>query len=162
GEPVYRSKTPRYCLLVFGPEAKMRVWLVLDDDGLYLVERHVQGDTRNSERRVLRKDQTTESAPGEQRRHKDFECGTVPAAAGMSGYVLSVTVGQNEKGQPGISRISGKRGECELLSEGWIAFAGRAQDAPIVHFDGPWAFGMMTWGGKTQTLSRDVTEADNP
>ena len=24
-EPVYKSKSPRYCLLVFGPEAKTRV-----------------------------------------------------------------------------------------------------------------------------------------
>ncbi len=28
-EPVYKAK-PRYCLLVFGPEARARVWLVLD------------------------------------------------------------------------------------------------------------------------------------
>src|SRR5579871_5179529 len=31
-EPAYRSKAPQYCLLVFGPEAKTRVWLVLDLD----------------------------------------------------------------------------------------------------------------------------------
>ena len=35
-EPVYQSKEPQYCLLVFGPEAKVRVWLVLDGDALYL------------------------------------------------------------------------------------------------------------------------------
>jgi hypothetical protein len=162
GEPAYRSKVPGYCLLVFGPNARMRVWLVLDDDGLYLVERHVQGDTRESERRVLGKDRRTDSEPGVERRFKDFECGTVPVAAGMQGYVLSVTVRQNEKGQPGISRISGKQKEFELLSEGWISFAGRPQDAPIIHFDGPWTFGMMDWGGKTQTLSRKVAERDNP
>src|SRR5262245_65651509 len=34
-EPAYKSK-PKYCLLVFGPEAKMRVWLVLDGDVLYV------------------------------------------------------------------------------------------------------------------------------
>ena len=28
-EPVYQSK-PKYCLLVFGPKADTRVWLVLD------------------------------------------------------------------------------------------------------------------------------------
>ena len=32
-EPVYQSK-PKYCLLVFGPEAKSRVWLVLDGQAL--------------------------------------------------------------------------------------------------------------------------------
>src|SRR6266702_3291632 len=35
-EPRYQSKTPKYCLLVFGPEAKTRVWLVLDRDVLYV------------------------------------------------------------------------------------------------------------------------------
>ena len=34
-EPAYKS-TPRYCLLVFGPEADKRVWLVLDGDVLGL------------------------------------------------------------------------------------------------------------------------------
>jgi hypothetical protein len=29
-EPAYQGK-PKYCLLVLGPEARARVWLVLDD-----------------------------------------------------------------------------------------------------------------------------------
>jgi hypothetical protein len=29
-QPVYASKNPKYCLLVFGPKAETRVWLVLD------------------------------------------------------------------------------------------------------------------------------------
>lgn len=29
-QPVYTSKAPKYCLLVFGPKAETRVWLVLD------------------------------------------------------------------------------------------------------------------------------------
>jgi hypothetical protein len=42
-EPAYATKTPKYCLLVFGPEAKARVWLVLDGDTLY-VDRNGSGD----------------------------------------------------------------------------------------------------------------------
>ncbi len=42
-EPAYQSKQPRYCLLVFGSEAKTRVWLVLDGDTLY-VDRNGNGD----------------------------------------------------------------------------------------------------------------------
>lgn len=42
-EPAYQTKSPRYCLLVFGPEAKTRVWLVLDGDVLY-VDRDGDGD----------------------------------------------------------------------------------------------------------------------
>ena len=35
-EPVYQSKNVKYCLLVFGPEAKHRVWLVHDGEVLYV------------------------------------------------------------------------------------------------------------------------------
>ncbi len=42
-EPVYQSKDPRYCLLAFGPEANVHVWLVIDGDALY-VDRNGNGD----------------------------------------------------------------------------------------------------------------------
>jgi hypothetical protein len=42
-EPVYRSGAPHYCLLVFGQEAKLRVWAVIDGDTLY-VDRNGNGD----------------------------------------------------------------------------------------------------------------------
>src|SRR5262252_1347668 len=34
-EPPYRND-PKYCLVVFGPEARTRIWLVLDGDMLYV------------------------------------------------------------------------------------------------------------------------------
>ena len=50
-EPAYKAK-PKYCLLVFGPEAKTRVWLVMDGDVLY-VDRNGNGDlTEKGERHV--------------------------------------------------------------------------------------------------------------
>lgn len=42
-EPAYQSQAPQYCLLIFGREAKVRVWLVLDGDALYL-DRNGNGD----------------------------------------------------------------------------------------------------------------------
>src|SRR5437763_6522431 len=41
-EPKYRGK-PKYCLLVFGAEARTRVWLALDGDTLH-VDRNGNGD----------------------------------------------------------------------------------------------------------------------
>jgi hypothetical protein len=41
-EPAYRA-APRYCLLVFGPNADVRVWLVRDGETLY-VDRNANGD----------------------------------------------------------------------------------------------------------------------
>jgi hypothetical protein len=42
-EPAYKTGSPRYCLLVFGPRADYRVWLVLDGDTLH-VDRDGDGD----------------------------------------------------------------------------------------------------------------------
>jgi hypothetical protein len=42
-EPVYQTKTPLYGLLIFGPQGKDRVWLVLDGDTLY-VDRNGNSD----------------------------------------------------------------------------------------------------------------------
>ncbi len=50
-EPAYQSKTPKYCLMVFGPEAKTRVWLVLDGDTLY-VDRNGNGDLTEPDEKV--------------------------------------------------------------------------------------------------------------
>jgi hypothetical protein len=50
-EPTYRTKAPRYCLLAFGPEARSRVWLVLDGDVVY-VDRNGNGDLTDPGERV--------------------------------------------------------------------------------------------------------------
>jgi hypothetical protein len=42
-EPAYASKSPKYALLLFGREAKLRVWIVLDGDVVYL-DRNGDGD----------------------------------------------------------------------------------------------------------------------
>jgi hypothetical protein len=56
-EPVYRSKAPKYGLLVFGPEAKDRVWLVLDGDILY-VDRNGNGDVTDPGEKILAEKKT--------------------------------------------------------------------------------------------------------
>ncbi len=49
-EPRYAAQ-PRYALLVFGPEAKTRVWLVLDSQVLY-VDRNGNGDLTEANERI--------------------------------------------------------------------------------------------------------------
>src|SRR5712692_6505008 len=51
-EPAYQTKTPRYCLLVFGLDAKTRVWLVLDGDVLY-VDRNGNGDLNEENEKIV-------------------------------------------------------------------------------------------------------------
>jgi hypothetical protein len=50
-EPVYQTKSPRYCLVVFGEDAATRVWLVLDGDTLY-VDRNANGDLTEPDEKV--------------------------------------------------------------------------------------------------------------
>src|SRR5881396_2840672 len=52
-EPAYAGK-PRYCLLVFGAEAKHRVWLVQDGDTRY-VDKNGNGDRTEAGERVAAK-----------------------------------------------------------------------------------------------------------
>ena len=53
-EPKYEWK-PKYGLLVFGPEAKFHVWLVLDGSTLY-VDRNGNGDLTEPDKRVTPQD----------------------------------------------------------------------------------------------------------
>jgi hypothetical protein len=50
-QPAYQTKAPRYCLLAFGPDAKTRVWIVLDGDVIY-VDRNGNGDLTDPGERV--------------------------------------------------------------------------------------------------------------
>ena len=117
-EPNYRGK-PKYCLLVFGPEAKFRVWLVLDGDVLY-VDRNGNGDLTETGERVLAGPRGLK--PGKigkydlQQiwRHKDGSCD-------MSLWL---------DGEKWYSRVG-------FDGPGSLRFADRAQDAPIIHFLGP-------------------------
>ncbi len=51
-EPAYATKSPRYALLVLGPAANDRVWLVKDGDVLY-VDRNGNGDLTEPGEKVL-------------------------------------------------------------------------------------------------------------
>jgi hypothetical protein len=161
-EPVYQSK-PKYCLLVFGPEAKTRVWLVVDGDTLY-VDRNGNGDLTEPGKRVRTK--------GTEKYGLVFEVGDVQEGE-LLHKSLTVTVGdfgiwQSEiRDYPEYQRLLAKDPQprsyairLEVAMPGWrgtapegrvvqaagcfdaagiLQFADRPQDAPLVHFRGPWA-----------------------
>ena len=90
-EPVYKTKSPKYGLLVFGPEAVDRVWLVVDGDTLY-VDRNGNGDlTEPGEKVAAKADKSGDPAEsgyafeaGDLRVggkvHKGLQISTVPLA----------------------------------------------------------------------------------
>jgi hypothetical protein len=75
-EPTYKTKVPKYGLLVFGREGRDRVWLVLDGDTLY-VDRNGDGDLTGPGEKVA-----AEKRPGRD-----------PAEDGYTFQVGDVTVG---------------------------------------------------------------------
>src|SRR5437588_1748457 len=74
-EPAYVTKQPKYCLLVFGPQATTRVWLVADGDFLY-VDRNGNGDLTEPGERV-RFSGFREIAQGAFAAERDVEAGDI-------------------------------------------------------------------------------------
>jgi hypothetical protein len=124
-EPAYKNK-PKYCLLVFGPEAKTRVWLVLDGDVLY-VDRNSNGNLREKGKR-----HTAIKRPDVM----DWDIGDIRDPVNETIY-KNLRVRQ-EKGTLGISVIVPVRGIQVSRTDlnGNLAFADDRASARIVHFGG--------------------------
>src|SRR5262249_9481770 len=114
-EPVYQNK-PKYWLLVFGPDAKTRVWLVIDGDVLY-VDRNGNADlTEKGKRMALMEPEGDITEPDRGTKHTAFR--VKPQKDG--GMVVSMTT-------------DGKYRQ----RSGHVTFADQSQAAPILHFNGP-------------------------
>jgi len=166
-EPTYQTKSPRYCLLVFGPEAKARVWLVLDGDTLY-VDRNGNGDlTEEGERVALpafKNERKDELFNGD----REVKAGVI--TVGPARYNLMVMQARLQKGykprtpdEEEMLKLAGPIPDGVLTAvavgeqskqadkddpgspgamafadlQGVLVFAARPQDAPIVHFNSP-------------------------
>jgi hypothetical protein len=120
-EPAYQAK-PAYCLLVFGAEAKTRMWLVVDGGTLYL-DRHANGDLTNA----IRMPRSC---------WNDIYLGTLTDSDGISQRafldVRSLSSGFRLEFEMGdlVQEAGSDRKER-------VVFAERPADAPIIHFAGP-------------------------
>jgi hypothetical protein len=176
-EPSYKSK-PKYCLLVFGPEAKTRVWLVQDGDTLY-VDRDGNGDLTAPGKKVEAEKQKGEDdggfafKAGEIREgslvHKDLNVfvskidhlakqddmakGFLAKNPKARGYYIMV-----ETEMPGWhgSGVGGRvrQRAFYLDANGVLQFADKPQEAPIVHFGGPWQISLF--GAHKLTIGRET------
>ena len=130
-EPAYQTKSPRYCLLVFGERAQARAWLVLDGDVLY-VDRNGSGDLTEAGERV--KGQRGPPGQGEEVR---FDVGALAAREGVpSGARLEVLltggltfVYCHAEGRPWQRAVVDRAGNLQ--------FADSPGTAPVLHFNGP-------------------------
>src|SRR5262245_9954897 len=137
-EPAYKNK-PKYCLLVFGPEAKTRVWLVQDGDVLY-VDRNGNGD-------LMEKDENCQAqAPQDEIARKAgykpadgyrlWQVGDLLESDGKTKHT-NLEVSSSRKGYSMSVSTHGRRHEYVVHGNGPLRFADRPQDAPVVHFAGP-------------------------
>ncbi|MGE3804572.1 MAG: hypothetical protein AB7K24_07855 [Gemmataceae bacterium] len=125
-EPGYQGK-PRYCLVVFGPEAEFRAWLVLDGNVLY-VDRNGNGDLTEANERV---------APYYNRNgHFGFRPGELGTADGPK-YNLSQVRMEEDGCDMCVSLKSRNYAWAGFDGPGRLRFAASPQQAPIVHFFGP-------------------------
>jgi hypothetical protein len=135
-EPSYKGK-PTYCLLVFGPEAKTRIWLVADGNILY-VDRNASGDLTEEGKRV--EGTPLYNRPGPEGRMigisfgvekltkwdgKDTRLMVVSKPRSDEDDVVNAYVGESIQ-----NTVAGGPG-------GVLKFSARPQDAPIIHFAGP-------------------------
>jgi hypothetical protein len=146
-EPVYKGR-PEYCLLVFGPAAETRVWLVRDGGVLY-VDRNGNGDlTEEGEevKAVVQRPNGTSATEGERVELGAWEFAVGAVREGKLKHDALVVEMQRfadvpKEGKPRVVghtfialKLEGKR---QQTAYGRFAFARRPQDAPVVHFNGP-------------------------
>jgi hypothetical protein len=163
-EPRYQSGAPRYCLLVFGPDAGMRAWLVQDGPTLY-VDRHANGDLTQPGNKVAAvKGEYTDPAEG----IFYFEAGDIYLGArvhknlGIRVYKLNSLAESDDEARRYLAadrqaRVHQIRLDVDMPGwkgtglggrvhqdvsgrdgHGFLRFADRPQDAPVIHFGGPW------------------------
>lgn len=163
-EPSYQTRSPKYCLLVFGLDARTRVWLVQDGDALY-VDRNGNGD--------LTDDGPPVRAKAEGDRYRSFAVGNL-TLDGLAHKDLTVTQSKADAESVGHAaewervRKSGPEPwtwsvgvTAERAADdprplprrvgyiangdgtGMLLFADRPGDAPVIHFNGPFTLGLQ-------------------
>ena len=127
-EPAYQTKTPKYGLLVFGPEAKSRAWVVLDGDVLY-VDRNCNGDlTEEGERLVINNPKRNDK--------KNAVDSKSVVITDREGAKHELTFRLTRTGVGLVTRDHGSQYVGSTYRDDMM-FADRPQDAPIVHLNGP-------------------------
>ncbi len=161
--PKLQSEHPEYCLLVFGADAHKKVWLVRDGNVLY-VDRNGNGDLTEPGERVEADAATSQPEEGiyyfkagdirdGELLHKDLRVSwyRVDHLIDQSPEIKKLLDGNPKwraanirldieiPGQHGEG-IGGRIGQRTNGSDenGWLVFAPRPGDAPVVPFDGPW------------------------
>jgi len=150
-EPVYTAKQPLYGLLVFGPQADKRVWMVLDKSkpdapsyDVFYVDRNADGDLTASDERLVAK--APEGFPVfSLAEFKDPATGAIHCDFEVRG-----------RNDPSTVMVSLKwRGKMKMGGgyppdpDHYMQLSPRPETAPVVWFQGDGPFRFQRWyGGK--------------
>jgi hypothetical protein len=163
-EPTYQSKSPKYCLLALGADAKTKVWLVQDGDTLY-ADLNGNGDlTEPGERFKMKHEEAT---------YRTFDVGEFKLdGLTYSGFGFTQmkaapeTVGNPDewerlkRSSPDawmwMMAITAERPGDDFRplpkkisyiingdGNGMLLFADKPQDAPLIHINGPWTLALQ-------------------
>jgi hypothetical protein len=129
-EPAYRE-SPKYALLLFGKEATLRIWMVLDGRTLYL-DRNGAGDLTGKDQRFAR----TEDC-------RDIE---IADPDGKTRYLIrSVSTFKVKDGTREILMVDlDIKGLLSYQQYCSVELRGRAREARVAHFHGPLTMGPST------------------
>jgi hypothetical protein len=122
-EPTYKNK-PRYCLLVFGPEARSRVWLVQDGDVVY-IDRNGNGDLTEPGEKVAWRRDLKKMGLGSIYGPDGKDRGTVSLQKYRASVRLLVSDAARQR-----YMVGDPDGDP-------LVFGDRPADAPLVHVGGP-------------------------
>ncbi len=126
----------RYCLLVFGPQAKSRVWLVVDGETIY-VDRNGNGDLREAGEALPPSERSDEKQVGGYQQWT-YSLGDLTPDGQSEKHAGLKLVRYREDDGPINSVLSVWVGGTTLQYAGWgPLFTDSRETAPIIHFGGP-------------------------
>ena len=140
-EPAYQN-LPKYCLLVFGPKASLRVWLVQDGNTLY-IDRNGNGDL---------------TQPGKKAGWTGSRCaaGNIIDADGKPLHT-GVVLRKYSSGMTLSLRYEGNQayivGDPDTEA---LEFGRHPSEAPVVHLGGPPAIELIYYGLDMRSLALHV------
>jgi hypothetical protein len=163
-EPACVGEKHWYCLLVFGPKAETRVWLIHDpgkdwfdpkDDVLY-VDRNGNGDLTEAGEKVFAKEYTTQvflsfAKELETLHLPDFYAGEIMELSGKVRHTnLHIRSHGFSGGQQNYTVSVSLHGKhLQTTSSSLLRFGKTKEDAPIIHFNGPLSLQLVTGTGVT-------------
>lgn len=136
-EPAYQAQSPKYCLLVFGPEARTKVWLVIDGATLY-------ADTNANGNLTEKGNRFPQAFPDDNDYHA-CKIGDIMEANGKAKHTdLQVARGQGGKDYFSVSVVAASANEqlAPMYGVAFPEFADKPETAPIVHFGAPMTLGL--------------------